>query len=89
MDKCKINYFVDALLLLAGLISGVTGVMKLDLLIPLNLFQYLDYKLFSFVHDWSGVIFVVLILVHVIMHFDWFFSMTKSILLETKLKLRK
>lgn len=79
MDKIKINYFVDALMLIAGLLCGLTGILKLDLLLSLKLYQFINYKSLSFVHDWSGVALVLLIILHLILHLNWIKCMTKSI----------
>jgi hypothetical protein len=79
MNNIKINYFVDALMLIAGLLCGLTGIMKLDLILSFKVYQLIDYKMLSIIHDWSGVVLVLLIIVHLILHLNWIKQITKNI----------
>lgn len=86
MDKVKTNYFVDALMLIFGLLCGLTGIMKLDILIPLELYKIIDYKLLSLVHDLSGVIIIILVIIHIILHMNWIICVTKSLFFNKEKK---
>jgi hypothetical protein len=33
----------------------------------------------SFVHTWSGILMVILVVIHFILHWDWILSMAKNI----------
>jgi len=36
-------------------------------------------KTLSTIHDWSGIVMVLLVLVHLILHWDWIVCETKNI----------
>lgn len=79
MEKIKINYFVDIGMGACFLISAVTGIIKFPLLI--TFFRYrIPMRTISFLHDWSSVFLVVLVLVHLILHWKWLVAMTKNFL---------
>jgi uncharacterized protein with FMN-binding domain len=72
--KQKVNYAIDAGMLIAFLACGLTGLAKMPqfaLPIPLEL-----YGAVSFLHDWSGIASVALIIVHFVLHAKWFGTMT-------------
>lgn len=80
MNRALINYFVDAGLLICLVLSGITGIIKFPGLI-FNLgitYQQLPMKLISTIHDWSGIILVVLVIMHLVLHWRWIIVMTKS-----------
>ena len=70
MNKAVVKYFVDVGLLISFLIGGITGFMKIPGFGIKNRFITL--------HDWSGIALVVLVLIHLILNFNWIVSMTKS-----------
>lgn len=75
--KAKINYFIDAGMLLAFLACGVTGILKMtELGIP---FDMATYTKLSTLHDWSGVAGFALAAAHVVLHAQWFARMTASV----------
>ena len=82
MNKIKINYLVDVLLLLSGLLCMVSGVLKLPLLSFIKIHTIVNYALLSFVHDFSGVALLILAVIHVLLHLDWIICMTKSIFIK-------
>ncbi|MEM4625370.1 MAG: DUF4405 domain-containing protein [Candidatus Pacearchaeota archaeon] len=85
MDKSRINYFVDALMTFTFLITAITGLI-IFFFLPSGIKQG-RYQTFlgitkgtwSFIHNWSGIIFIVLLLIHLILHWKWIVTMTKSI----------
>ncbi|MBS3172051.1 DUF4405 domain-containing protein [Candidatus Woesearchaeota archaeon] len=86
MDKEHLNYVIDMGLLISFLIVIVTGIIKFRAL--MNIFG-LDYsslpmKLFSVWHDWAGLVMVVLVLVHLILHWRWIVIVTKDIFKSKK-----
>ncbi|MDD5331425.1 MAG: DUF4405 domain-containing protein [Candidatus Nanoarchaeia archaeon] len=71
MDRTKLNYLIDIGLLISGIIVIVTGILKLEIfrlrLMNLNI-----------IHDWSGIIFAVFVLIHLVLHFKWLIAVTKK-----------
>jgi hypothetical protein len=82
MIKNKIKYFVDVGLLISFLIMTVTGLIKFGKLlraVGINLeYSELPMGTISTWHDWSGAVLVLLVLVHLILNFDWIIATTKS-----------
>jgi len=78
MNRAKLNYLIDALLFIFGMACALTGILKLPVLEFYKL-KIVSMPLLSFVHDWSGVIFLVLIIIHLILHINWIVCMTKII----------
>lgn len=75
--KAKINYFIDAGMLLAFLACGMTGIIKMpELAIP---FDMSVYTKLSILHDWTGIAGFVLAAAHAALHAQWFASMTAII----------
>ncbi|HNV01401.1 MAG TPA: DUF4405 domain-containing protein [archaeon] len=79
MEKVWINYFIDVGLLISGLIVMISGILKLPLLNFLQLHKITNIPMMSFVHDWSGVLFTILVIVHLILHWNWLVCMTKKL----------
>ena len=54
--------------------SALTGILKFrELLRPLNIpYENLPIKQISILHDWAGVILVLLIIIHLIFQRAWF-----------------
>ncbi len=89
MEKVKINYLIDAGLLLSGLGVMITGIIKLPLFIQLGIHRALGLSLITFIHDWSGVVFVILAIVHFILHLNWFICVTKTFMKKGDEKCKK
>jgi hypothetical protein len=81
MNKVYINYIIDMLLGLAFLSSFITGLMKFPAFHPLLGFPHANI---SQLHDWSGLILGILVLIHLILHYKWIVCMTKSIVRRKK-----
>jgi len=85
MEKTKINYVIDFLMIISFIVTAITGLV-IFFFLPSGLKQG-GYQTFlgiikttwSAVHDWSGIIFIILIIVHFILHWNWIISMTKNI----------
>lgn len=72
MPDDKINFYLFLMLLVSFIPLFVTGVIKL--LVVLRIFG-IDFVIplgvITLVHDWSGLIFCVLVIFHIIIHLDW------------------
>ena len=79
MNRAKLNYFIDVGLGLSFLISLVTGIRKFPIIVKLLRHRSMDYFLISRLHDWSGIVMGVLVIIHIILHWNWIVCMTKSI----------
>lgn len=74
-----INYFIDILLLISGVVVGVTGLVKMPFMDFLRIHKFFHYPTLSFIHDWSGVVFVFLVVIHLVLHIPWIVCMTEAI----------
>ena len=90
MFKKKINEINNWILVVSFLLVAYTGiVLFLVKTLGISWAAYLVFglngRLFIEIHDWSGVIFVIGVLIHLILHLKWFkFSLkkTKRVLLK-------
>lgn len=73
MNKPKINYVVVFFMFLDMLILVFTG---FDM--------HFDYptKLVRHIHEWASYILVVLLVIHLVLHWNWIVCMTKDIFLS-------
>lgn len=83
MKKVFQLYLVNVLLALSFLIVGFTGIVKMPGWFNTNPDKYLFMMK---IHDWSGIVMVALVLVHLIQHWKWIVSMTKHIFSKPKVK---
>jgi cytochrome b subunit of formate dehydrogenase len=85
MDKTKINYIIDAFLAISFVITAITGILIFFFMpggVPQGRFQELmgvSKAVWSAMHNWAGIIMMLLSLVHVILHWRWIVSMTTSL----------
>ena len=84
MEKSKLNYIVDVLMGVAFVIASITGLVVFFFL-PSGVKQgrYLEFLgiikgTWTAWHNWAGIIIIVLVLVHLILHWKWMVNMTKS-----------
>ncbi|MDD5253627.1 MAG: DUF4405 domain-containing protein [Candidatus Nanoarchaeia archaeon] len=71
MDRSKLNYWIDISCLVSGVIMIITGVLKLIKFHSANL---------NLLHDLTGIIFTILVLIHLTLHFKWIKENTKKLL---------
>lgn len=81
MNKNYWNYTLDMIILITGTLCGITGIIKWPgLVYALGLgYQGLPMDAFTLIHDWTGLIMVVFVIIHVIRHLRWIAMMTKKI----------
>lgn len=81
--KQKMNYFIDILLFIAFLVTGITGLIKWRLLIVTlgiaELYFILPMAKIRIWHEWASFSLLILIWIHIILH--W-----KRIVLTTRKK---
>jgi len=86
MEKAKINYLVDVVMLLAFLITAVSGLVMFFFL-PEGIRQGGYQTFFSVqkhswieLHNFFGIAFLISTIVHFLLHWDWVTCMTKNFL---------
>ncbi len=84
MNKIKLNYLVDGLAFLSFLGSAVSGVI-LFIFFPAGTQQgrfqeFLGIKKLAFigVHNVASLMLIVLVVVHLILHYKWITNMTAN-----------
>ncbi len=95
MAKPRTNYIIDALMAIAFLVSAVTGLIMFFFL-PGGVRQggYQEFlgiikHSWSTVHVWSGIVMILLVIIHVVLHWGWIVCMTKEIFGKRKNKKNK
>jgi len=81
----KTNYVVDFLMTLSFIVTAITGLI-IFFFLPSGVrqgstqtFLGIIKGTWSFVHDWSGIIFIILVILHLILHWNWVIAITKNI----------
>jgi hypothetical protein len=83
MNRAELNYWVDITMLAAFLAVGITGVIKFFFFMN-GIRLGLDVHVVNEIHDWSGIALVIAALLHLILHFNWLWSMTKRKVARSK-----
>ena len=85
MDKNRINYWIDMLIGLSFIVVAATGLVLLFVLQssvgPESHMSFGGIMKITWVrmHDISGLIFIILTIIHFILHWNWIAAMTKKI----------
>ena len=82
MNLQVVRYCVDLSMGIVFLICFVTGLFKFTLLMRMLGLTgvVMPLALMSDIHDWSGVLLGIVVVVHVILNRGWILSMTKKLL---------
>jgi hypothetical protein len=70
------NYLVDILSLKAFMISAISGFI-LHFMNPKNTILFARHIWYG-IHLWSSIIFIILMIIHFVQHFNWIIVMTKN-----------
>ena len=86
MRKAKINYFIDLLLIIFFIINSITGLI-IFFFLPSGVRQgsYQEFlgiikQNWLNVHNWSGILIILMVAIHLILHWNWIVCMTKSLI---------
>ena len=79
MERAKLNFLEDVALIVSFLIVFISGVLKFPPAIQ-ALRSTIPYSAVTPLHDFSGILLGILVIVHIILHWNWIVSMTKSFL---------
>ncbi len=89
MDKNKINYLIDLGLLLSFIIAFISGIIKLPAIKHMLGFGHnSSIQMITTVHDVSGIIMGILVLIHIGLHWKWI-GYTTKMFLEKRDKVNK
>ena len=80
MNRTILNYWIDVGLALSFFICFFTGLVKwpgLVKIIGTSAYQVLHVRNISNLHDWSGLIMGLLVLIHLALHWRWIVCVTK------------
>ncbi|HII71675.1 TPA: DUF4405 domain-containing protein [Candidatus Woesearchaeota archaeon] len=82
VNKNHIKYAIDIGLLVTFILSGITGILKFPGLTQYfrGVYRAIPAYTISQVHDWSGLIMVLLVLAHLVFNWNWIVCMTKNII---------
>ena len=89
MNRTKLNYWIDIGLAISFFICFITGIIKwpgLIKIIGIDLFRMLYFSNISRLHDVSGLVMGILVLIHLILHWGWIVSVTKNIIFKKNKK---
>ena len=82
MNRPRLNYWIDVGLALSFFTCFFTGLIKWPGLIKIigtSAYRTLHVSNISTLHDFSGLIMGLLVLIHLALHWNWIVVMTKSI----------
>ena len=81
MDRNKIKYVINLGLLITFCSSLITGLTKFPGLLHYFRIEIklLPLQQINTVHDWSGIILIYLVLMHLLFNWKWLVAMTKRI----------
>lgn len=81
VNKAKLNYWIDFLLAISFFVVSITGIFKWPGLISTfsAVYEVIPRLIMARIHDLSGAIMAVLVLVHLVLHWTWIKAMTKQI----------
>jgi hypothetical protein len=85
MNRAKLNYVVDVGLGITFTVSVTTGLLRFTELLGIfginygQLAQSMPVYEMRILHDFSGLTLSILVFIHLVLHWKWIVSMTKSI----------
>jgi hypothetical protein len=82
VNRAKLNYWLDAAIGVAFLLSAISGLV---FLLPVGLSSGsgilgLSYQAWDNLHTWSSLAMITGVLVHLVLHWRWIISMTRRML---------
>jgi len=83
MNKLKLNYVVDLLMLISFLVTGISGIIA-SVFVPggfpqagKQLFLGISRRVWMDMHGIAGYMVIILVFVHLILHWNWIHQVTK------------
>ncbi len=88
MVKPKINYWIDIIMFVGFLITAVTGVVLFFMpkgpRSSLSSFLGIIKHTWGEIHNGVGIGLIIVVLIHFILHWNWFVCMTRNIFKKKK-----
>jgi len=83
MNKAKLNYIIDLFVFVSFLITGVTGII-LKIAFKRRRSGQSEFlgiikSNWEFVHDWIGILMIFLVIIHIVLHWNWIVAMTRGL----------
>ena len=85
MNKAWQNYIVDVLLFFAFLVTAITGIV-IFFVLPSQVrgggfyeFMGMTKLIWKDIHNYAGLVMTGLVLVHLVLHWNWIKAMTKKV----------
>jgi hypothetical protein len=84
MNKLTVSYFINIALIILVLIIVITGLTRFPEFLGIfginyaALASFLPIYQMRLIHDWSGVLFVILVILHLAINCRWVVSMTRK-----------
>lgn len=82
----KVNYLVDIILVLTGLVSLFTGIIRFPEVLNYIIVNFrnlvINVNLLNTIHRWTGLALGILVILHFILHWRWVVSVTKRIFIK-------
>ena len=80
MDRSRLNYFIDLGMAISFIAVFITGIIKFP---EFSRFFFVRNRILhmyqiTLIHDYSGLIFGILVIVHFVLHWKWIVTMTKG-----------
>ncbi len=82
MNRTMLNYWIDIGLAISFFVCFSTGLVKwpgLIKIIGVSAYKILKVPNISVLHDWSGLIMGLLVLIHLALHWKWIVAVTKKV----------
>jgi hypothetical protein len=82
MNRKLVKYWVDVGLVISFLVCFISGVIKIPVVLRYLDLRTRDLPIFQItqIHDWSGVILGILVVIHLALNWGWMVSMTRRLL---------
>ena len=84
MDQIKRNYWIDFVMFVLIAIASLTGLV-LFIILPSGrrsgwqTFLGIAKETWVDIHTWAGLIFIIVVILHLILHWKWIVVMTKNL----------
>jgi len=92
-NKNTWKYIVDIGLLISGLLVIITGIIKFKSFLAifgasLN-YAEMPMRMLAKMHDWSGLAMTILVIIHLILNWDWIIATTKNFFEKDEVEVKK
>ncbi|MCK5625066.1 DUF4405 domain-containing protein [Candidatus Pacearchaeota archaeon] len=86
MNNLKLNYWINLGLIISFFTCFFTGLIKwpgIIKIIGISTYKVLSFRNISLWHDWSGLIMGLLVLIHLVLNWNWMVAVTKKFFRKT------